>query len=473
MLRPYQMDSVAQVGAAFQSGSKRVILCLPTGAGKTVIFSDIAAKAAAKGKRVAILTHRRELLSQAGKLNSCDVLMVETLNNAIKRGKVDLSSYDLLVIDEAHIGNFRKVLQGFNGFVIGATATPVSNPPLKDSYNAIVCPVGIETLINDKWLATPHTYAMHPVDTSKLETARGEYTEASLDDAFNRPKVYEGVVQEFVKGWADKKAIVFCVNISATINTAEAFAKELGEGRVYAVHSKLSAIERADLIEDFIVSKYGILVNCGIATTGFDCPDIEVVVINRATKSVALWLQMVGRASRRTPNKSDFTILDFGENVTRLGFWQEPRDWAHLFENPKKKGEGVAPVKDCAACGFVAYASARICANCGAEFPEPKKTEEEVIATLKLLNYQKSAKLEGRKIYDIAQNSADLFELQRVKKYKQAFIERVLYFANYSELQRFWRSKGYTDGYRWRKERDFAEGAPVKNFTIRLKEVAG
>jgi superfamily II DNA or RNA helicase len=395
--------------------------------------------------------------------------MVETLNNQIKRG-LDLAQYDLLVVDEAHIGNFRKVLEGFEGFVIGATATPISNPPLKDQYNAIVCPVGIETLIKDNWLAVPKTYAMHPVDTSKLATARGEYTEQSLDDAFNRPKVYEGVVHEFCQKWADKKAIVFCVNISATINTAEAFAKELGAARVYAVHSKQSQQERAALIEAFTQSKDGILVNCGIATTGFDCPDIQVVVINRATKSVALWLQMVGRASRRTEQKEAFTILDFGENVTRLGFWQEPRDWAQIFLHPKKKGEGVAPVKDCPACGFVAYASARVCANCGAEFPAAAKTEAEVLAELKLMQYKQIGKLEGRKIYDIAQNSADLFELQRVKKYKQAFIERVLYFANYTELQRFWRSKGYTDGYRWRKERDFAEGAPVKNFTIRLQE---
>jgi superfamily II DNA or RNA helicase len=398
--------------------------------------------------------------------------MVETLNNAIKKG-LDLSQYDLLVVDEAHIGNFRKVLKGFDGFVIGATATPVSNPPLKEQYNAIVCPVGIESLIGEGWLATPHTYAMHPVDTSKLQTARGEYTEQSLDDAFNKPKVYEGVVKEFVKKWADKKAIVFCVNISATINTAIEFRKQLGPGRVWGVHSKQSPQERERIIADFSASKNGILVNCGIATTGFDCPDIEVVVINRATKSVALWLQMVGRASRRTETKEAFTILDFGENVTRLGFWQEPRDWAYLFENPKKKGEGVAPVKDCPACGFVAYASARVCANCGAEFAPNPKTEAEVLAELKEMQYQQNrGKLEGRKIYDIAQNSADLFELQRVKKYKQAFIERVLYFANYTELQRFWRSKGYTDGYRWRKERDFAEGAPVANFTIRLEEVA-
>ena len=468
MLRDYQVDSIGQVQAAFQQGSRRVILCLPTGAGKTVIFSDIAARATEKGKRVAIITHRRELLSQAGRLNSCDILMVETLNNALKKGAVKLNDYDLLVIDEAHIGNFRKVLEGFNGFVIGATATPVSNPPLKEQYNSIVCPIGIEALIEQGWLATPHTYAMHPVDTSKLETARGEFTEASLDDAFNRPKVYEGVVHEFCQRWSDKKAIVFCVNISATINTAQAFVIELGAGRVYAVHSKQPIKEREALIEAFTASKDGVLINCGIATTGFDCPDIEVVVINRATKSVALWLQMVGRASRRTADKSTFTILDFGENVTRLGFWQEPRDWAQIFLHPKKKGEGVAPVKDCPDCGFVAYASARICANCGAEFAPNPKTEAEVLAELKLMQYKQMGKLEGRKIYDIAQNSADLFELQRVKKYKQAFIERVLYFANYSELQRFWRSKGYTDGYRWRKERDFAEGSPVKNFTVKL-----
>jgi superfamily II DNA or RNA helicase len=297
----------------------------------------------------------------------------------------------------------------------------------------------------------------------------GEFTAQGLDDAFNRPKVYEGVVQEFVKRWRDKKAIVFCVNIEASINTAEAFAKELGEGRVYCVHSKLTAYERADLIQDFITSKYGILVNCGIATTGFDCPDIEVVVINRATKSVALWLQMVGRASRRTEQKEAFTILDFGENVTRLGFWQEPRDWAQIFLHPKKKGEGVAPVKDCPACGFVAYASARICANCGAEFAPNPKTEAEIIAELKEMQYQQNrGKLEGRKIYDIAQNSADLFELQRVKKYKQAFIERVLYFANYSELQRFWNSKGYVSQYTDRREREFAQGHPVANFTVKL-----
>jgi superfamily II DNA or RNA helicase len=461
-LRPYQLTAVDEIRGAFKE-AKRVVLCLPTGAGKTVVFSEIVRRVLEKGRRVAIITHRRELLSQAGKLNRCDILMVETLNNQIKRGVVDLSSYDLLVIDEAHIGNFRKILEGFEGFVIGATATPVSKPPMAQSYGKLINSVGIGELISQGYLCNPITYAMHPVDTSKIASRMGEFTAQGLDDAFNRPKVYEGVVQEFVKRWKDKKAIVFCVNIEATINTAEAFAKELGEGRVYCVHSKQSAYERAHLIEEFTASKYGILVNCGIATTGFDCPDIEVVVVNRATKSVALWLQMVGRGSRPTANKSAFTILDFGENVHRLGFWQEARDWGKAFTGTEqKKGQGVAPVKDCPCCGAVLYASARFCQFCGEVFATEKKAER---GSLELMAYEK---LNGRYLFEIAKTPADLWELKSRKNYKQAFIERVLYYANYSELRRFWDAKGYTQGYTNRREREFAEGGAVKNFIVKL-----
>jgi superfamily II DNA or RNA helicase len=461
-LRPYQLQAVDEIRAAFKD-TKRVVLCLPTGAGKTVVFSEIVRRVLEKGNRVAIVTHRRELLSQAGKLNRCDILMVETLNNAIKRGKVDLSQYNLLVIDEAHIGNFSKVLEGFEGFVIGATATPVSKPPMAQRYGKLVDSVGIADLIAQGYLCTPKTYAMHPVDTSKLASRMGEFTAQSLNDAFNRPKVFEGVVDQFCSKWADKKAIVFCVNIEATKATALQFARKLGFHRVFEVHSKLPAELRAQIMADYIASKDGILVNCGIATTGFDCPDIEVVVVNRATQSVALWLQMVGRGSRPAPNKSEFTILDFGENVHRLGFWQEPRDWSKAFEGTEKKGTGVAPVKDCPCCGAVLYASARFCEFCGEVFATEAKQ-----ATEGVLQEMAYDKLNGRYLYDIAKSPADLWELKSRKGYKQAFIERVLYFANYTELQKFWRGKGYTEGYTNRRMREFAEGQPVKNYMIKL-----
>jgi superfamily II DNA or RNA helicase len=291
----------------------------------------------------------------------------------------------------------------------------------------------------------------------------GEFTAQSLNDAFNRPKVFEGVVDQFCSKWADKKAIVFCVNIEATKATALQFARKLGFHRVFEVHSKLPAELRAQIMADYIASKDGILVNCGIATTGFDCPDIEVVVVNRATQSVALWLQMVGRGSRPAPNKSEFTILDFGENVHRLGFWQEPRDWSKAFEGTEKKGTGVAPVKDCPCCGAVLYASSRFCEFCGEVFQTEAKQ-----ATEGVLQEMAYDKLNGRYLYDIAKSPADLWELKSRKGYKQAFIERVLYFANYTELQKFWRGKGYTEGYTNRRMREFAEGQPVKNYMIKL-----
>jgi superfamily II DNA or RNA helicase len=461
-LRTYQLHAVDQIRAAFKD-TKRVVLCLPTGAGKTVVFSEIVRRVLEKGNKVAIITHRRELLSQAGKLNRCDILMVETLNNQIKRGVVNLADYDLLVIDEAHIGNFSKILEGFGGFVIGATATPVSKPPMAQRYGKLIDSVSISDLIEEGYLCTPKTYAMHPVDTSKLASRMGEFTAQSLNDAFNRPQVYDGVVHEFCRKWADKKAIVFCVNIEATKATWLQFMLKLGLERVYQVHSEQPTELRAKIMADFIASKDGILVNCGIATTGFDCPDIEVVVVNRATQSVALWLQMVGRGSRPAPNKDAFTILDFGENVHRLGFWQEPRDWSKAFEGVEKKATGVAPVKDCPCCSAVLYASARFCEFCGEVFATESKQ-----ATEGVLQEMAYDKLNGRYLYDIAKSPADLWELKSRKGYKQAFIERVLYFANYRELQKFWRGKGYTEGYTNRRMREFAEGQPVKNYLIKL-----
>ena len=461
-LRTYQLHAVDQIRAAFKD-TKRVVLCLPTGAGKTVVFSEIVRRVLEKGNKVAIITHRRELLSQAGKLNRCDILMVETLNNQIKRGVVNLADYDLLVIDEAHIGNFSKILEGFVGFVIGATATPVSKPPMAQRYGKLIDSVSISDLIEEGYLCTPKTYAMHPVDTSKLASRMGEFTAQSLNDAFNRPQVYDGVVHEFCRKWADKKAIVFCVNIEATKATWLQFMLKLGLERVYQVHSEQPTELRAKIMADFIASKDGILVNCGIATTGFDCPDIEVVVVNRATQSVALWLQMVGRGSRPSAGKSEFTILDFGENVHRLGFWQEPRDWSKAFEGVEKKGTGVAPVKDCPCCSAVLYASARFCEFCGEIFQTEAKQ-----ATEGVLQEMAYDKLNGRYLYDIAKTPADLWELKSRKGYKQAFIERVLYFANYRELQKFWRGKGYTEGYTNRRMREFAEGQPVKNYLIKL-----
>ena len=160
-LRPYQSKAINLTREAFKK-SKRVVLCLPTGAGKSIIFSTIARITAENGKRVLILTHRTELKSQAegygNKGESITVVMIETFWNRVKKSHVNPADFDLVIIDEAHIGNFRKVVEVLpdSVYLIGATATPLSKPKMRTLYHDIVCPVGISELIEQGYLARPN-----------------------------------------------------------------------------------------------------------------------------------------------------------------------------------------------------------------------------------------------------------------------------------------------------------------------------
>lgn len=476
-LRPYQSESADLITAVFAQKKKRVILCIPTGGGKTVIFSDIAWKAFVKGKRVMILTHRKELLKQAGKSNNCEIEMVETLNNKIKKG-FDVNAIDLLIIDEAHIGSFRKVLEHYKGYVIGATATPIAKPSLSLLYNDIVCNVDIPMLIQQGYLSRPKTFVKTSVDVSELKISRGEYSDASLDNLYNKPKVYTGMVDDYMKNAAGTKAIVFCVNIQHTINCYLEFKMRGVE--TYMVHSNMKEWERDLAIDQFTASENGVLVNASIATTGFDVVDIKLIIVNRATTSVSLWLQMCGRGSRiidrslsvkiGRPEKFDFTIWDYGENVVRLGHWEAERDWKKIFFEVKKpKDKQAAPVKECEPCGAIVYASAKICPHCSAEFPVDTIILPE--GELKELIYKA---VEGKRLFDLTYEQ--IFSVAQQKKWKQGFVERVLYWKAPKEqlassdhpLIKFWDSKEYRSGYRDRKLMQYEdENTPPKNFYIK------
>lgn len=474
-LRPYQSDSIDAVQSMFASGKKRVILCAPTGSGKTIMFSDIAWKAFVKAKRVMILTHRKELLKQAGKSNNCEIVMVETLHNRIKKG-FDVNQVDLMIIDEAHIGSFRKILEHYKGYLIGATATPIAKPPLCLLYDDIVCNVDIPSLISQGFLSRPKTFVKTSVDVSELKVSKGDYSEASLDNLYNKPKVYTGMVDDYIRMANGIKAIVFCVNIEHTINCYLEFKARGVE--VYMIHSNMKEWERDLAIDQFTASKNGVLVNASIATTGFDVPDILLVIINRATTSLALWLQMCGRGSRiidailskliGRSEKKDFTIWDYGDNVVRLGHWEAERNWKKIFfdTGKKKKKDQAAPVKTCENCQAVVYASAKKCPHCGNEFPVNTIVLPE--GKLKELVYKR---LEGKWLWQLEYN--DVFEVAKDKGWKQGFVERILFYKEEGPtrpehpLQRFYDSKEYHQGYRDRKIAQYTEeNRPPKNFII-------
>jgi superfamily II DNA or RNA helicase len=474
-LRPYQNQAIDEVRAKFLQGIKRVVLCLPTGAGKSLIFSTIAQKASENGSNVVILTHRIELKTQAeGYGSGVTVIMVETFNNMIKKqgaGEV-LAPFNLVIIDEAHIGNFRKIVQQLpkKTYLIGATATPISKPRMAVEYQEIVCPVSISDLVASGYLAKPTTCVSKVVseqDCKALETQRGEFTTASLEALYLQAKVMDGVVKQFVerKGY-EKKSIIFC----SSIKTSEALASELealGNCQVFCIHSKMPSKVRAGVIAEFSgTPRNATLVNCGIATTGFDVPDIEIVIVNRATLSLPLWLQMCGRGSRVLPGKTSFEIWDFGNNVARLGHWEQKLNWRQLFFDPERtrKTVGMKASKQCPECAAFLAPSVRSCKYCGYEYQA--KVNEILDGVLEVVEYQDIERLEGRDLFSLS--IKELAELIAYKKYKKFFFEAVLYSANrMPELEAYWKQRGYKWGaIRHRKE--WLNKIKLKNVKVKI-----
>jgi hypothetical protein len=134
------------------------------------------------------------------------------------------------------------------------------------------------------------------------------------------------------------------------------------------VDSEMRNEERRLILSWYKNTPDAILCNVGILTTGFDDPDTEVVILYRATTSLALYLQMVGRGSRVTGTKKNFTILDFGNNMETHGPWHEDRLWS-LEKRPAKGG--VAPHKKCPNCEYLCHNSFKECPSCGFKFQGP------------------------------------------------------------------------------------------------------
>ena len=459
-LYDYQHLTISMIRDKMRS-VKRVVLCLPTGGGKTIIFSYIANAAIEKGTRVLICVHRNELKEQAERTTKATVVMVETLANRIKSGKISLSDFDLVIIDEAHVGNFRKILISYQGFVIAATATPVTTNkkfPISQTFQDIIVPISITELIAKGRLSTPRSFARVPVNFSDLKKVGGEYSEKSQMQVFNTRQVFAGLLEDYKLHCVGKKGIIFCSSIPHTISVYEAL-KEQGVN-VFMVHSKMK--ERDQPVTDFLTSTDGVIVNCGILTTGFDCPDLNFVMLNRATTSLILLCQMIGRGSRVTETKNTFDIYDYGMNIVNLGFWEQPRDWTKIFfQTGKEKKLGAAPNKICPSCSAVNISTALNCKYCGHEFEARAKEISET--KLQEMVYKHSL---NRHIYDLTTD--ELLIVAKNKNYKQQFVERVIYHAHgLPALHSYWDQKNYKSGYRDRRIDLFRTETPVSNFIVK------
>jgi len=397
-LRDYQIKLTDDV--IRKLSKRKVIAQLATGGGKTVCFSSITKRYIDKHeKSVLILVHRKELLQQTRRsLHNafnldCQVIiagmksipyskiyvgMVET----VKRRIDQLHNIGMIIIDEAHIANFNLIHNHFpESYFIGFTATPLAaakDKPLKNYYNDIVCGVDIADLIEIGSLCANETYAAKDaVNRKELAIKAGEFDNKLMGIEFTKQHHVNNVVTIYKQKAEGTKAIVFNVNIEHSLKVTNAFIQAGYNCRHF--DGETDSNERTEVLSWFENTPGAILCNVGIATTGFDEPSIETVIVNRSTMSMPLWLQMTGRGSRPTEFKKTFTIIDMGGNAATHGDWCDKHNWEYLFWNPPKKGEGVAPVKDCPQCMRILHIKIMVCPECGHEFPPPKpKIEEEL-----------------------------------------------------------------------------------------------
>jgi superfamily II DNA or RNA helicase len=490
-LRPYQKDAKKEIRINFGKGINAVILCLPTGSGKTVTFADMAREAVLNGYRVGIVVDRKELLDQSkekliayglnpsiitagrtGKSNAkCYVATVQTL---VRR---DIPEVNFWIIDEAHKTIFDKLFylpQFKDVYILAATATPYRNGKMKqlaDIYGGIVETVTINDLIQQGFLSPAITYGAK-IDTSKIKIKKGDYDTEELYRAFDKATLYAGVVDKYKSFGDGTKALVFNINIEHSKKVTDAF----NAAGISAVHLDGSTpkAERVRILNAFKNGLFKVLNNVGVLTAGYDEWTIETIIVNLATKSLTKWLQMCGRGSRITPaelvgnsmylQKEHFNIIDMGGNVFTLGFWEQEREYS-LTHNTRDTVE-AAPVRICVedaydhpneeviterrhlgqpdtilGCGAIVHASVPKCKYCGYIF-ERKKSEPKDVEFIQLENYESlPIELIGK-----SWGSLDIEQLEKVRisrgfklgwTVKQILINKDLKLIDYARFREF------------------------------------
>jgi superfamily II DNA or RNA helicase len=357
----YQKIAIEEIFQRFDNAADdyHLLYQLPTGGGKTVIFSEIVRRYISKyNKKVLVLTHRIELSKQTSNMlgefgvpnkiiNStanlddqdnyhCFVAMVETLKNRLTDDKLDISDIGLVIVDEAHYNSFTKIFKFFDeSFILGVTATPLSSNiklPMYENYKELYVGETIEHLIENHYLASANMYSYNVGLTSLEVGANGDYTVKSSEDLYTNVDMLSKLVSAYEETSKGKKTLIFNNGIHTSIQVFHAF-KRAGYPIAHLDNTNTKK-ERDFILRWFKKTPNAIITSVSILTTGFDEPTIESIILNRATKSLTLYYQMIGRGSRILDNKTTFNVVDLGNNFHRFGAWGADLDWQRMFRAP-------------------------------------------------------------------------------------------------------------------------------------------
>ena len=405
-LRPYQIEGIDRVRNEFRAGAKSVVLVAPTGSGKTVVSSDVMRSAVRKGSEILFLAHRMELITQ-----TCDKLSAFDLDHKIyapekditsirqkqtrKYGKSRISPFakiavgtvqtvsrrldkiakpDLIIIDETHLAianSYQKICNAFpRARILGLTATPcrLDGRPLGEMFERITVLASPQEIADMGFLVPFRIFsASETVDLSSIKTTMGDYDKKQLAEEMEKPRLIGNAVSHYKKLAHGRPTIAFCSSVRHAEQTAAAF-RQAGY-KAIAVSGESTPEERSGAVEGLATGDYNVVCNCGLYIEGLDQPCISCVILLNPTKSLARYLQAVGRGSRPFKNKTDCLVLDHAGNVLRFGFPYDDREWSLDGAKKKKRGkkddEPDVNITTCTECFAIFKKELSHCPACG------------------------------------------------------------------------------------------------------------
>lgn len=393
-LRPYQSRLIEDVRKSVQSGIRSILVSSPTGSGKGVMLVNIIKLCHDKGSSVLFMVHRQEILFQIAEYldlfgieygiikggekhedhHPIQLAMFQTIARRLKNPYIKQA--DVIIIDEAHhatAATFLKSIQTFrkpNGIILGFSATPArqSGQGLGHVFDKMLQVATISELTAQGYLSPVKAFAPVRPDLTGVKVIAGDYSEKDLEGAVNKPKVVGDVVGHYLKYGEGRKAVCFAVTVAHAVALCTQF---LSKGITAAVVSaKTAKQDRDDIVARFKAGSIQIIVNCQVLTEGADLPDIGCVILARPTKSLVMYLQMVGRGMRTIPGKTDCILLDHAGAVHEHGFPDEIETWelskdsktSNKKQEQRKKKESE-PI-GCPVCGLL-YTGQLKCPGCG------------------------------------------------------------------------------------------------------------
>lgn len=439
-LRPYQEKAVDLIREQYRNKKRSTLLVLPTGGGKTIVFSYICKAAIDKNKKVLILVHRDSLFKQTSKtlqnfkvshgligagytsnyFYNCQIGKIGSMVNRMK-----YFNPDLIIVDEAHHAvspTYKKIIDHYSqASILGVTATPcrTDGTGLSDVFNSIVIGSSIQELTDLGYLVRPRIFVPpNNLQLNRVKVTAGDYNKKELEQEVNKSTITGNAVEHYKMLCDGTPAVVFCVSVKHSIDVAKEF-KNAGY-KAESIDGSMQQKDIDNILSDLGNSRLQIVTSCDLISEGTDIPNIGCAILLRPTQSESLYLQQVGRALRTCDGKDSCVILDHVGNVLKHGHPLADREWSLSGKDKKRKKneEKDIKIKVCKKCYFVHNETK--CPACGVE------VETKV---------RKLSKIDGI-----------LIEMEKIEAKKELHQART-----FEELKIIEKKRGYKSGWAWHR----------------------